>query len=78
MPLLRMHSGASPATASLVEELLTMNAMPSEPLVMLPFLAVGISISGMQREPNVCQPEWKNGPSALCWALTSSPEMAAK
>ena len=49
-----------------------------EPLVMLPFLAVGISISGMQREPNVCQPEWKNGPSALCWALISSPEMAAK
>ena len=54
------------------------SAMPSEPLVTPPFLAVGISISGMPREPNVCQPEWKNGPSALCWALTSSPEMAAK
>lgn len=45
---------------------------------MLPSLAVGNSISRMQREPNVCQPGWKNGPSALCWALISSPEMVAK
>lgn len=50
----------------------------SELFVMFPFPPVGISVSGIQREPNMCQPEWGNGPFALRWALISSPAMAAK
>lgn len=64
-----------------MEELLTLPATAmvlSELLVMLPSSPAGLSIPGMQGEPNVCQPEWGNGPSALCWALISSPVMAAK
>ena len=71
----------SPVSASLMKELLTLPACAalvlSQLLVMLPFLAV-VSTSGMQSEPNVCQPEWGNGPSALCWALISSSVMASK
>lgn len=81
VPLLRLCPNMSPVAASLMKELLTLPAWAavvlSELLVMLPFLAV-VSISVMQSEPNVCQPEWGNGPSALCWALISSSVVASK
>lgn len=50
----------------------------SELLVMLPFpLLLTLDLRGAGA-PNVCQPEWGYGPSALHWGLISLPVMVAK